>query len=416
MDYSNKVNKYYMKNLLFGGVDTDYKTLYENTNKQLTQLILDNKKCNTLMEKYLWKGVETDLELYIPEKQYAGESENIWPLITKNYNKKDVLGVKSITDPSINFIIEPNHIDKNDEPILGRGTFTAVYELENLNKTDFITYILRLYERDTQISKNHMVYNSKIEYEYTNYGKYLIKIFYYGVLKITDNEFKYISNPKNSALDTFQILPSIKNYNFDYIITKSYNTPIFDASYNITNLKNVQKYIFLYNNVIMLNTLSKNNSFHADYKIGNVGWEDPLKMNVILIDYDIDTIQQLNNTNSKIGIKNGLVTSIYFPSTFIPGYIKNGNRINAVPVEQYIKYSIGGLNQIIQSLNISFTQKTIKISENLAPNRKITTLNLNDLGTSLHLTNPNYDLIPTYDEILNILMFIKSYIINDVKI
>jgi hypothetical protein len=166
----------------------------------------------------------------------------------------------------------------------------------------------------------------------------------------------------------------------------------------------------------MLNTLSKNNSFHADYKIGNVGWEDPLKMNVILIDYDIDTIQQLNNTNSKIGIKNGLVTSIYFPSTFIPGYIKNGNRINAVPVEQYIKYSIGGLNQIIQSLNISFTQKTIKISENLAPNRKITTLNLNDLGTSLHLTNPNYDLIPTYDEILNILMFIKSYIINDVKI
>jgi hypothetical protein len=166
----------------------------------------------------------------------------------------------------------------------------------------------------------------------------------------------------------------------------------------------------------MLNNLSKNNSFHADYKIGNIGWEDPIQMNVILIDYDIDTIQQLTNTNSKIGIKNCLVTSIYFPSTFIPEYIKNGDRIKSVPLEQYIKYSIGGLNQIIQLLNISFTQKTIKISEKLAPNRNITTLNLNDLGTSLHLTNPNYDLIPTYDEILNILMFIKSYIINDVKI
>ena len=166
----------------------------------------------------------------------------------------------------------------------------------------------------------------------------------------------------------------------------------------------------------MLNTLSKNNSFHADYKIGNVGWEDPLKMNVILIDYDIDTIQQLNNTNSKIGIKNGLVTSIYFPSTFIPEYLKNGDNIKSVPVEQYIKYSIGGLNQIIQTLNISITQKTIKIPENLAPTRNITTLNLNDLGTSLHLTNPNYDLIPTYDEILNILLLLKNYINNDVNI
>ena len=383
MNYQNKLNKYYSKYIFAGGNNTEL-----NINNDI------------------WKGKEVELQLYIP--QIAGESENIWPLITKNWKKNKILGIKSTVDSTINFLFVPNNIDKNDEPILGRGTFTAVYQLKNEhNQKDLTKYILRLYERDLQISNKHMMYNIKISSEYEKYKNYLIKNYYYGEFKIYENEFEYIVNEHNQDLDMYKFLPNMKQYNFDYIITKIYNTPTFDNYYNVTGLTNIQKFTFLYNNILMLDNLAKNNSFHADYKIANIGWENPEKMNVILIDYDIDTIQSIDSTNKKIVVDtNGNVSSLLFPSTFIPEYIKRNNGILSVPIQQYIKYSVGGLDQIIKTLNISYTTQFVKLPSTLATGGKIYVLNLEDLSTSLHLTSKNYDTIPTYSEMLVILNWI----------
>ena len=431
MIYQNKFNKYYIK-YIFNGGNPDYKKLYEQSQlklKEVSNLAINkinelntaNQNCNNLLNNQenkvnnsdIWKGREVELQLYIP--QIAGESENIWPIITKNWKKTKLLGIKNNTDSTINFLFVPNNIGKNDEPILGRGTFTAVYELKNeYNQKDLTKYILRLYERDLDISNEHMMHNSKIESEYNNYGKYLIKNFYYGEFKIYENEFKYIMNNRNSDLDMYKFLPNMKQYKFDYIITKIYNTPTFDNYYHVTDLTNMQKFAYLYNNIVMLDDLAKNNSFHADYKIENIGWENPEKMNVILIDYDIDTIQSLNSTNKKIVIdKNGNVTSLLFPSTFIPEYIKTNNSILSIPYQKYIKYSVGGLNQIIKTLNISFNTQFVKLPSTVEVVGKIYTLNLQDLSTSLQLTSKNYDKIPTYSEMRIILnwLFISKLVV-----
>jgi len=339
MSNLNKLNKYYIKNKLLGG-------------------------------NYDVKGIETNLELYSP--QIAGDSTNIWPLITKNWKKTNMLGIRDKNNSNIDFLFVPNNQGKIDEPILGRGTFTAVYQLKNNNnKTDTTNYILRLYTRDLGLSDKHMVYNEKIRNEYKLYDKYLINIFYYGELVIIDEKFNYTSN-NNMKLDTYQFIPNTqKKYNFDHIITKVYKTPSFNDKYYVIGLSNMQKYTFLYNNLVMLRDLVNNKSFHADYKIGNVGWDDDAKMDVILIDYDIDTIQHIDNLNNKFVIYNNKVTSIRFPSTYIPEYIRDGQGIKSVPLEQYIKYSIGGLYNIIQVLAIQFNEKEIDLPQNLVECQKI---------------------------------------------
>jgi hypothetical protein len=376
MNYSNNYAKYYLKNQLIGGVEL-----------QLIQNL----------------GIESELELYIPLN--GGDSSEIWPIITNNFMKNKKLGIRSKTNPAVDFEFIPNHLGKIDEPILGRGTFTAVYQLKNVNNPkDTTKYILRLYMRDLTISPKHMNFNNKISSEYTTYNKYMIKNYYFGELKIKDNNFTYDSNK-----DIFNIIPeTLKDYNFDYVITKVYQTPLFNNLGYVTELSNQQKFKFLYNNIVMLDELQKNNCFHADYKIGNVGWESSDKMNVILIDYDINTIQNVNESNPKIKINdNKIVVNISFPSTYIPEYLKHGDGIKAIPLNQYIKYSIGGLYNIFKVLNVQYNFDTLEID--FLSNRNITILDSKDIGNSLHLTNTNYDLIPRFSEIKNVFdMLIKN--------
>jgi len=345
MYYSNKYIKYYNKYQLIAGSELS--------------------------------NIETELELYIP--QTAGESDTIWPVITKEYMKNHKLGVRSKTNPSINFLFQPNHIGKEDEPILGKGTFTAVYELKNeYNLADTTRYILRLYMRELLIPTQdiHMMKHPKIINEYENYGKYLIKIYYYGKLQ-----------------------------DFDYTITRVYNTPEINRLRLVEGLSNIQKFTFIYNNVLILNELYKNNFFHADYKISNVGWDNPKKMDVILIDYDINTIQLVDKSNLNIITnKDNLVIQIKFPSTYIPEYIKDGMKIKAIPLEQYLKYSVGGLYNLCRTLNIQYKFDTIEYP---IPNKSgIKILDSKDFGKSLQLLNTNYDLIPTYSEMIHILNWI----------
>ena len=79
--------------------------------------------------------------------------------IWKDQNKQ--LGIRDKNKKSkLNFIIDSQNIYKIDAPIFGRGGFTAVYKLKNLNDaTDMTEYILRIFER---VSEKHIMYNEKI--------------------------------------------------------------------------------------------------------------------------------------------------------------------------------------------------------------------------------------------------------------
>jgi len=301
-----------------------------------------------------------------------------------------------------------------------------------INKSDPITYILRIFERNKGLFNDHFMKNPKIIDEFQKYPEYLIRIYYFGQLKTTSNEFKYIEGrtPDNRALDDenddYNLFPKLIDYTFDYTITKLYNSEKL-----IIGLTNLQKFNYLYNNVVMLKKLADNYEFHSDYKIANVAWDNTNTLNVILVDYDEDTIQSASNTNRLLSPSNEdptKIDKIYFSSTYIPEYLKNPNECtlydgskrlgypcvlpNYTP-EQFNKFSVGGLYHIINDLNIQYNLKTINIPASLSIyKRGISNLNTINLGSSLNLNNKNYNLIPDYAEIIEVLDHIrdKNYI------
>ena len=247
--------------------------------------------------------------------------------INKNKKKNYELGIKQLNKiPStINFKIISHH--KDDEtmrPIFKSGSFSALYELKNIyNLKDTKKYILRLFDNEP----NHLCTIKKVIDEYDIFLKYLIHIYYYGTLNILE-------------------IGKVKPILIDYIITKPYNT-------DYTTFTLPEKYKFLINNVQMLLDLRLKNCFHSDYKLSNIGWDDNL--NIVLIDYDKNTIMNISNNiiiNKKID--NKIITKINFPYTYIPKYISSENNIyiNAIPIEKFDKFSVGGLLEIILKLKL----------------------------------------------------------------
>jgi hypothetical protein len=139
-----------------------------------------------------------------------------------------------------------------------------------------------------------------------------------------------------------------------------------------------------------------------DYKIDNIAYENPDLMNVILIDYDITTLQKLIQSNSAIKFNtNNTVSYIDATSTYLPKYIND-----ALPLSKWDKYSIGGLINIIDYLDIKFNFVSIKIPPDLS-NGKINTLNVSSIIYDLKLEDYEYDNIPTYEELYNIFDYLN---------
>jgi hypothetical protein len=285
--------------------------------------------------------IRTDMILYtitLSTNVSGGHSDIINSIINNEYNKVlDInesrkknysLGIKQINKISTNIdfrIIPNNQDDTSIRPVFKSGTFSSIYQLKNqYNSKDTKKYILRLFD-NTEI---HICELKKIRHEYNIFLKYLIHIYYYGTLNI----FK-IGKTKPTLID--------------YIITKQYNT-----NYNSFTL--LQKYKFLINNIQMLLDLRKQNCFHSDYKMSNIGWDDNL--NIVLIDYDKNTIMNISNNDiiRKIKDDNNIMTKLNFPYTHIPKYLihPNNKYINSLPIETFDKYSVGGLLEIIMKLKL----------------------------------------------------------------
>lgn len=315
--------------------------------------------------------VRTDMILYTITSPIisGGDSDIISSIINDEYNKvleineskkkNYELGIKQINKIPVNIdfkIIPHNKDDKSIRPIFNSGTYSAIYELKNQhNPKDTKKYILRLFDK-TEI---HLCGLKKIRHEYDIFLKYLMHIYYYGTLNIVK-------------------IGKVKPILIDYIITKQYNT-----DYSTFTLP--QKYIFLINNVQMLLDLRKQNCFHSDYKISNIGWDDSL--NIILIDYDKNTIMKITDKIiKKVRDSKQIMTKLTFARTYVPNYLINANKIyvNPLPIEQFDKFSVGGLVKIIEHLEL--------------PINLVSEFKLND----------SYENIFTYEQMLEKLQSISS--------
>jgi hypothetical protein len=190
----------------------------------------------------------------------------------------------------------------------------------------------------------------------------------------------------------------------------------------------------------MLHTLAANNYIHTDYKITNIGWEDNEIMNVILIDYDYDTLLKLDENDTYNFVKeNGLIRLSQFSTTYHAPYLSNyydastrqytydEDKIKTDRINTYTKYSIGGLINIIETLDIKYNFNELQkndppyfifmIHPYYGDDRSITTIYASDIVSSLKLSSKFYDEIPTYEQLYKFFLELgREGHIKDVKV
>ena len=336
--------------------------------------------------------IKVDVKLYDPSSK-GGRSKDIIPIIENEYN----LGNHNFknNDPESNINVDFTIVKSIDKILYGAGSFTAVYKIKDNNKTindpnvEDNIYILRLTIQD---NNTHMYDNPKIHKEYKLFNNYLPKIYYYGILYANDSKMT-----------------------FNYTITKLYYDFSIDENTNQIIippiLSNKDKFVFLYNNIVMLNDLNQYNYIHFDYKIQNIGFEienDDIK--VILIDYDEKTLQELSsdNPNFKLDENTGYIyfENITYTPALIPQWIEKVKKIG-----YFAKFANAALLNIIFDLDIDFkiNEYNINIFDDedyldelinckFDKNLENYTIKLQELTYSdpLQLNSDKYKLTPSY--------------------
>jgi hypothetical protein len=339
---------------------------------------------NKLKGQHNLPKLQIDLILYIIYRHSGGDASQILPIIHTEYLKikdsKYKLGIKPLfespSNKKINYeIIGHTTIDDKIDvsPALNSGKFSAIYELKNnYDITDTTKYILRLFNREPTYhisssnpdgKKFHMCERKKIKEEYELFSKYLINIYQFGVFNVHEDG-------------------KVRKTTMDYIITDLYNT---SSNTKVREFTPEQKYTFLENNIKMLLELRNKNCFLGDYKLSNIGWDDHL--NIILIDYDSDTIVRIDERLLRKHKFFSKIKSLAFAHTYKPKYIfpdDKNNNVNDTEIAKYDKFSIAGLINIIEKLQIK-----------------------QDLIELFKLKDTNYDDIFTYERMLEVLPSLK---------
>jgi hypothetical protein len=343
---------------------------------------------------------ETNMILYNIDDSalLGGRSYNIWPVISMKWEKnKDLLGIKSI-DNDVKYKFIAHNIGEQLEPLLGKGGYSAVYDIEQIFPIIEMpkNHILKIYEKKSNIT--HLFNEPKVKCDMELYEKYFMKIFYYGDIDINENTFTFNDEKRKSFTKDI----TSKDYCFEYYISKLYQTAKIDTNgpYDcISELTNKEKYTLLIKNLIFLNKLQINNMFHSDYKIENIGWEN--NFDVIMIDYDQYTILEANNS-----------VDLSFPTTFKPKWLRRELLPNK-KMREYsylIKWSVGGLKDFIYLLDLKFTsQILIELPNTLLvyQNRNIRNLLPSVLASDLHLDHAHYRRVPRYNELIEVFEWLR---------
>ena len=372
----------------------DNNLLISKKNQLLQDLSVDipnsinllNKTIDNFLATLYWRNKFIILKPeYKPDYIYKGgviaESDKIWPIIqnifSNNGNQLKLCGMYGDKDVVIT-ILNPKILNyKDEEPIFGRGSYTAVY-LVDVQGTNFI---LRL----TKKTKYHILYLKKILSEYIIYNKNLIEIILHGVIQTKKENITCISTDLN---DTFKIT----NFDFNYVITKRYN-----SEQNLHLFSHKNRYTILMNLLILLQKMYTRGEFHADLKLSNIGWNN--SFDIILIDYDQFTIKSVKEAEDYFYSASFTDSAFYktFASTHRPKYTSYDIDLNNIKdMCKYNMFSISGLAHCIYDLKIKLTDNSllsdVPIFKNLLNTRfKRDGLNTPEFRTYNELNDFTYD-------------------------
>ena len=351
----------------------------EKKEEENKELVSENIKLSENNIKILEQNlllIEENTQLHINLKKLYTipiliSEKNSWKGINIDmiYDNNYIIG---INNENIKFNIL--YFDKNNI----KNTY-YVQNVDNLNET----FMLQLYER-----KFHFLNEDKTKKEYDILSEHFMKFYYYGYLKIGIDEY-------------------------NYIITKTY-----DSNVLVHNLSNNDKYTFLINNLKFLDKLQKNNMIYKDYKFENIAWNS--EMNVVLNNYDLESLQAVSNNENQAIYKDRKKEKNIFNMSdemllkFFKIDVNNDIHSND-------KISINGLKELIDILNIKYTDKFINklpLPANeliIVSKRRIGKLSPHTITSNLNLDidNINYEDIPTYDEIIAVFewLYLNEYII-----
>jgi hypothetical protein len=307
-----------------------------------------------------WRGKFIELKpLYNYKGGYINDSDFIWPVVKDVFlnNKKKLEFINN--DENININVQNPFPSRNEIPLLGKGSFTAVYLVEMKSEI----YILRI----TQPDGIHLLYTNSCMDNYKKYKNNLMEIILHG-------NIQFIKNKNLQVYDYFlQKNISIKNFNFNYVLTKKYNVY---SKKTASILTNEQKFNLIISLLELLQKMYENKEFHADLKIENIGWND--KMDIILIDYDEDTIVKIDSGYLFLTSQKDKNFFQIIKTSTVPPYIRN---LDQKDIPKYDMYSSMGVYNIIGHLQLKFKDNSYLL----------------DVEPFTYLTNTKYDLIPKYN-------------------
>ena len=223
----------------------------------------------------------------------------------------------------------------------------------------------------------------KILLEYITYKKNLIEIILHGVFQTKKENITCISTDLN---DTFKI----KNFDFNYVITKRYN-----SEQNLHLFSHKNRYTILMNLLILLQKMYTRGEFHADLKLSNIGWNN--SFDIILIDYDQFTIKSVKEAEDYFYSDPDIEFYKTFASTHRPKYTSYDiDLTNIKDMCKYNMFSISGLAHCIYDLKIKLTDNSllsdVPIFKNLLNTRfKRDGLNTPEFRTYNELNEFTYD-------------------------
>jgi hypothetical protein len=339
----------------------------------------------------------------------GGYSSDVWPVFSEIYKLikntgKNTLIFKPIDKSSIRF----NVIEKNSGaaylngtlPLYNKGTYTGIYIIKKNNEPT--EYIMRIVSHDPE----HYLETDKSKLEFLNFKEYMIKVYYYGSIN-----FKYKDVQKNNKDvedNDYTVLPNQKDYHFDYIITKKYNSDYYKG------LSNAEKFNLLIKIVKMLEKFRKYNRILTDLKWTNIALDE--NNNPILIDYDDKSILEIIPDN--FNMRNDLVISSKFPFTFVPNYLKidiSRNFSSPIDIKKLDKFSFGGLHNIMQALDFNFTTTSINIpidkqykNQPQIKNNTNTNISFADLFIYFRIGSAYYEDLASYQEMITVLEYIQQ--------
>ncbi len=281
------------------------------------------------------------------------------------------------------------------------GNISAVYKIIDVN--DSKEYLLKIYDRDR--INDFIDWENRAEYRLSDEYVHMFKLprikKIYRLFKSYMPEFISYGeiNFDRTGIEEY-LEPEAK---IDYIIGKIYPT-----EKNFKSLNESQKELFLYNNIKFFIDIWEKKYIHTDYAPRNIGYNNDKDMDLILIDFDLITLLNVDTDYEIIKNENIKSDNLSYNEDLYDLYIKDKNNN-----EYFSKFNIDRLVLLFHSLDFKFKNEYINIPSEIYKSMKLNLkndiLSIGEFYTEFNIKNTDFNKIPSYLEFFKVIKYIFTY-------